>query len=494
MIPEATMPDPHLARRPPRRRPLGGVRTALLLLVLGIGAVGAWWWHTHRQAESPPAAADAPGAARGAQGARRNVPAVVDTVKAADVPVIVRAVGTVTARSTTTVRSRVDGLLERVTFREGETVKPGDTLARIDPKPFEALVQAAQGQLARDRAQLDNAKVDLARYRTLLAQDGIARQQVETQEALVRQLEGVVAADAAQLATARLNLGYTRVTAPIGGKAGLRQVDPGNMVRAGDASGIVVITEIQPITVVFAIPQDRLPALLERVAALKKSAPDDEAGSSPAPGNPAGPPAAGARRGRSPAGIVVQALDRDGRTVLDTGRVLAIDNQIDATTGTLKVKAIFRNADERLFPNQFVNVRMVLDRLEGALTVPASAIQRGAGGAFVFAVTEQKTASVRKVQLGPTAPGERIVVESGLAEGEQVVVDGADKLREGAPVVSIPLPANAGRRGDGGPDATGRQAADGPPRADGAPRGDAPPRGDASTRNGVAPRGGDQRP
>lgn len=422
------LPTPRRETHPGMR---GRVRVVLLLVVLAC-AGGGWWWYGQRAGQPPGKEAEV--AAKGPPGGRRMVPAVVDTAKLADVPVIVRAVGTVAARSTTTVRSRVDGLLERIAFREGETVNAGDTLARIDPKPFEALVQAAQGQLAKDRAQLDNAKVDLARYRKLLEQDNIARQQVETQEALVRQLEGAVAADTAQLSTARLNLGYTRVTAPIGGKAGLRQVDPGNMVRSTDVNGIVLITEVQPITVVFAIPQDGLPALLERMAALKKAAPEEDEGASGGRGVGA----------RGPAAIVVQALDRDGRTVLDTGRLLAVDNQIDAATGTVKIKAIFRNKDERLFPNQFVNVRMVLEKREGVLTIPVSAVQRGASGAFVFAVTEEKTASVRKVQLGPVAPGDRIVVESGLAEGEQVVIDGADKLREGAPVAAIARPAGRG--------------------------------------------------
>lgn len=416
----------------------GTRRRRLLAVLLAACIAGAGgWWATQRATPTADGGAGAPGQKAGP--GRRVVPAVIENVRAGDVPVMIRAVGTVAARTTTVVRSRVDGLLERITFREGDTVKEGDTLALIDARPFAVQVQAAQGQLARDRAQLEIARVDLARYRKLADLEGVSRQQVDAQEALVKQLEGVVDADTAALATARLNLSWTKVTAPLSGRIGLRQVDPGNLIRGTDPNGIVVITEVQPITVVFSIPQERLPEVLAKVgtrnskSASKKPAAD---------------------------GLIVQALDRDGQTVLDTGRLLAIDNQIDPATGTVKLKAIFRNENGKLFPNQFVNVRMIVDKLQGALTVPTSAIQRGAQGTFVFAVTDQKTAAVRKVQLGPPAPGERIVVLNGVTDGEPVVIDGADKLRDGAPVVAIEVPVRGGgtRGGPGagsGPGATG---------------------------------------
>ena len=407
-----------------------GGRWLGLAALVAVLAGGGWWWSKSQvdagadKAGADGKAAAAPGqAGPGGAGGRRNmpVPAVIDQVRAGDVPVIVTAIGTVTARSTAAARARVDGLLQSVSFREGQFVRAGDVIAQIDPLPFQAALQQAQGQLAKDQAQLDSAKLDLVRYQKLLEQDSIARQQVDAQAALVKQLEGTLQADRAQVATAQLNVGYTQVKAPITGRTGLRQVDAGNMVRASDTNGIVIITEVQPITAVFAVPQEVLPSVLARLNA--KTAEDR---------------------------LKVQAIDRDGRTVLDTGELLAVDNQIDAATGTVKLKAVFPNKASRLFPNQFVNAKLELEQLDGALTVPQSAVQRGAPGTYVYVVTPEKTASLRKVQLGVTS-GDRVVVTSGLKEGEAIVIDGADKLRDGATVTTVqaPPPVRTRQRGDG---------------------------------------------
>ena len=407
-----------------------GGRWLGLAALVAVLAGGGWWWSKSQvdagadKAGADGKAAAAPGqAGPGGAGGRRNmpVPAVIDQVRAGDVPVIVTAIGTVTARSTAAARARVDGLLQSVSFREGQLVRAGDVIAQIDPLPFQAALQQAQGQLAKDQAQLDSAKLDLVRYQKLLEQDSIARQQVDAQVALVKQLEGTLQADRAQVATAQLNVGYTQVKAPITGRTGLRQVDAGNMVRASDTNGIVIITEVQPITAVFAVPQEVLPSVLARLNA--KTAEDR---------------------------LKVQAIDRDGRPVLDTGELLAVDNQIDAATGTVKLKSVFPNKASRLFPNQFVNAKLELEQLDGALTVPQSAVQRGAPGTYVYVVTPEKTASLRKVQLGVTS-GDRVVVTSGLKEGEAIVIDGADKLRDGATVTTVqaPPPVRTRQRGDG---------------------------------------------
>jgi len=328
-------------------------------------------------------------------------PVAAVAVQKADLPVYLKALGTVTAANTVTVRSQVGGQLIRLHFKEGQMVEKGDLLAEIDPRPFQVSLMQAEGQLARDEELLKNAEADLARYKVLLSQDSIAVQQVTTQESLVKQYKSVLQTDKAQIASAKLQLAYSRITAPISGRVGLKVVDPGNMISTSDTTGVAVITQLTPITVVFSVPQDNLPAIL--------------------------------KRSHSADLIPVLAFDQEGKTLLAKGKLLAVDNQIDTTTGTVKLKGIFRNEDNRLFPNQFVNIRLKLDTLQDATVMSTAAIQRGSIGTFAYVVKDDKTVTVRPVKLGP-ANGELVAVTEGLAPGETVVTVGGDKLREGSRV------------------------------------------------------------
>ncbi len=323
------------------------------------------------------------------------------SVRTADLPVYIKALGTVTPANTVTVRSQVGGQLIRLHFREGQMVEKGDLLAEIDPRPFQVSLMQAEGQLARDEELLKNAEADLARYKVLLGQDSIAVQQVTTQESLVKQYKSVLQTDKAQIASAKLQLAYSRITAPLSGRVGLKVVDPGNMISTSDTTGVAVITQLQPITVVFSVPQDNLPAIL--------------------------------KRSQSADLVPVLALDQEGKTLLAKGKLLAVDNQIDTTTGTVKLKGIFRNEDNRLFPNQFVNIRLKVDTLQDATVISTAAIQRGSIGTFAYVVKDDKTVTVRPIKLGP-ADGELVAVTEGLAPGENVVTVGGDKLREGSKV------------------------------------------------------------
>jgi len=386
----------------PPARPQWRRRRVLLAVAIAIVAIIAITWYAWPKTEQP-------GAARG-DAASRPLPVVAAAARKGSIDVAINALGTVTPRNSVTVRSRVDGELVRVAFSEGQMVKSGDLLAEIDPRPFEVMLTQALGQLAKDQALLKNAQVDLERYKTLLAQDSISRQQVDTQESLVRQYEAAIKSDQGAVDNAKLQLTYARITAPIAGRVGLRQVDPGNMIHASDTNGLVVITQLQPITVLYPIPEDNLPRVMKRM--------------------------------QSGETVPVEAFDRAQKNKLGVGKLVTIDNQIDTTTGTVKLRAEFPNTDLALFPNQFVNVRMVVETLPDATLVPSSAIQRGAPGTFVYVVKSDNTVSVVPVKLGPVQ-GETTAIESGVAPGDNVVVDGADKLREGAKVELVTAEARA---------------------------------------------------
>jgi len=376
---------------------------SLLLLAL---AAGGWWWNSHRTA----AAADAAPKRGGGP-----VAVAVATVTQQDAPLQLSALGTVTATNTVTVHSRVDGQLMAVHFEEGQLVKQGQLLAELDPRPYQAALTQVEGQLLRDQALLQNAQLDLARYQQLLAQNSIAKQQVDTQQALVRQYQGTVKLDQGAVANARLQLDYSRITAPLTGRAGLRQVDPGNIVHASDSSGVVVITQTQPINVLFAIPETSLSQVLAAARAAKGK-------------------------------LQVEAWDRDNRHQLAAGELLAIDNQLSTTTGTVNLKARFANADQALFPNQFVNVHLQLGVQSMATLLPSVALQLGKVGSYVYTVNPDQTVSISKVKTGAVS-GDNTIIEEGVKAGQKVVVDGLDKLREGAQVKVIDRAAQSSADG-----------------------------------------------
>jgi membrane fusion protein, multidrug efflux system len=378
----------------------GRVKWAALLVValLAVGGYGLFVRTSRADRSSP--GPGGPGAA-----AVRPVPVVAAPARVRDVGVYITGLGSVTPLNTVTLRTRVDGQLMSVGFQEGQLVNKGDLLAEIDPRPFQAQLTQFEGQLARDQALLDNARVDLERYQGLAAKDAIPHQQLDTQQSLVHQLEGAVTNDKGLIDGARVMLDYCRITSPIDGRVGLRLVDPGNIVHATDVNGIVVVTQLQPIAVVFTIPEDNIPAVLARLG-----------------------------HGTS---LPVEAYDREQQRKLSTGSLLTIDNQVDPTTGTVKLKATFPNTDNRLFSSQFVNARLLLDVQRHATVVPAAAVQRGAQGSLVYVVKADQTVTARKVTLG-VADGDDVTVTAGLAAGEQVVVDGADRLRDGAAVTVQP--------------------------------------------------------
>ena len=399
----------HVPSRSARRLPW-----VWILLVVTALAGGAYWW----LGDSPKSAAPKgpPG------GMTPMVPVRVQAAISEDLDIYLRGLGTVTAFNTVTVRSRVQGELIEVLFKEGDSVRAGDVLARIDPRPFEVALDQALGAQQQNEAQYENAKRDLQRYQTLRKQDSIAPQLLDTQLALVRKFEGLIKSDQAAVDNARLQLSYTTITAPIAGRLGLRRVDAGNLVNANDPSGVVVITQTQPIAVMFTLPENDLPAVREPMLA----------------GNT----------------LAVDAYDRADMNRLAEGKLLSIDNQIDIATGTVKLKAEFANRSDALFPNQFVNIRMKVRTLQNALTIPAAAVQQGNRGAFVYVIEADDIAAVKPVKIGDRS-GERVVVLDGIKVGDRVVLEGTDRLRAGAKVRVIGAPGASGSQNNSGQRPTG---------------------------------------
>ncbi|MDP3873542.1 MAG: MdtA/MuxA family multidrug efflux RND transporter periplasmic adaptor subunit [Methyloversatilis sp.] len=409
-----------------------------ILMLLVLAGLTAGWFLARERTGAPAEGGGPPGArpagaapgAPGAAGRRFGGESRVGTALAtrADLPVTVSALGTVTPIESVVVRSRVEGELRSLHFTEGQRVKKGDLLALIDPRAFEVELAQTQAAKLRNQALLTNAREDLNRYETLLKQDSIATQQVTNQQALVREYEAAIKADEASIAAAQLSLSYARITAPISGRVGLRQATPGNIVRASDTEGLLTITQEAPISVVFSLPAPELPAVRAAIA----------------------------QRG----GLAVEAWDRENRSVLTTGTLRILDNQIDVATGTVKAKAMFENRDDVLFPNQFVNVRVRVDTVSAAVVVPVTAIQRSASGTFVYVVGDDLTVAMRPVKTG-TLAGELQQVTEGVQPGERVVTDGVDRLREGDKVKIDDVPAAGARAGK--PDAAS------PGRRDAAP-------------------------
>lgn len=367
-------------------------RTWLIGLVLLLLLIALVWWFWPSK-PTPPAG--------GRWGDGGPVPVRVTTVELVDFPIELKALGTVTAYNSVEVRPRVDGQLVKVLFEDGQTVKAGDLLAVIDPRPFEIALQQAQGTQQENQAQLKNAETDLARYRGLFAEDSIAKQTLDTQEALVGQYRGTLKSNQAAVAEAQLNLQFTQVKAPIAGRLGLRQVDVGNLVTAGDELPLVVINQTLPISVMFTLPEGELPAVLQQVRAGQV--------------------------------LSVEAWNRSEQLKLAEGRLDSLDNQIDTATGTVKLKARFENAEELLFPNQFVNVRLRVQTREQAIVIPSAALQFGANGTFVYVVDSTGTVEVRPIVAGPSS-GENTLIESGIQAGERLVLEGTDRLRNGGKV------------------------------------------------------------
>ncbi len=392
----------------------------LLLVVILAGA--AWYFFRAK-------AATGPGQFGGPGGGRNNTAVGVATVETADIPIVLNALGTVTATATATVRPQVSGVLQQVNFQEGQMVKAGQVLVTIDPRPFELALMQASGQRQRDQAQLDNAKIILARDKILQSQDSIAQQDVEAQAALVKQLEGTVMSDLAQEGVAKLNLSYTKVTAPVSGRLGLRTIDIGNLVSSNDATGIAVITQLTPIDVEFSVPQNQV---ADVQAGLH---PTDEPTLQVASTTPAKP-------------LKVSVFDRSRTNLLAKGEFLALDNQMDVQTGTVKAKARFANEKQQLFPNEFVNIQVTLRQIKDATVIPVSALRHGASGDFVYVLdAESSTVSQRPVTAGQ-ADVEKVQITAGLKPGEKVITEGADRLKDGAKV-NLPTNANAPARPGG---------------------------------------------
>lgn len=379
-------------------------RWVWVVVVLLLIAAVSWWWYPKTK-PSP-----VPSTSTSAPGGPPPVPVKAVVVSREDLDIYLKALGTVTAFNTVTVRSRVQGELHEILFKEGEQVKAGQLLARIDPRPYEVALQQALGMQQQNMSQFENAKRDLVRYQTLRKQESIAPQQVDTQQALVRKYEGIIRSDQASVDNARLQLEYTRITAPISGRLGLRKVDVGNLIAANDPQGLVVITQTQPIAVIFTLSETDLPEVRQPMLEGKT--------------------------------LKVDAYDRADEVRLAQGKLLTVDNQIDVATGSFKLKAEFENRNDELFPNQFVNVRLHVRTLRQATTVPSGAILQGNQGAFVYLVQSDMTVAVRLVKVGPRS-GDRVAVLEGLQPGDQVVLEGTDRLRAGTRVRVVNASAGA---------------------------------------------------
>jgi len=381
---------PVTTAKPKSRRGVGLTLILLLAIAAGVG-----WWIYAREAPAP----------SGRRAGPSTVPVVAVPAVTGNIDITLNALGTVTSLATITIISQISGQLVRVAYTEGQLVKKGDLLAEIDSRPFELALAQAQGALERDQALLQTAELDLKRYQDLAKTNAIPRQQLDTQISLVIQDKGNVISDQAQIDTQKLNIIYCHIVAPVDGRVGLRLVDQGNYVTPTSTTGIVIITQLQPITVIFPVAEDNLPQIMKRMAAGAK--------------------------------LAVTAYDRTGTVNLSEGELRTLDNQIDTTTGTLKLRAEFANPDNNLFPNQFVNARLLIDTLQNVTVVPTAAVQRGAPGTFVYLVNADNSVTVKPVTLGPTS-GDRVAVQSGLSPGDKVVIDGADKLRNGAMVTLRP--------------------------------------------------------
>ncbi len=397
----------------------------LLWVILLALALGGIWFYTHRPVSNAAAEAGKGGGRRGGNMGPVNV--VAGTVVQKDVPIYLEGIGTIQALNTVTVRARVDGQLEKVGYEEGQDVKAGDVLAVIDQAPYKAAVEQAQAKQNQDQAQLSNAKLDLERYTDLVTKKVISSQQYDTQKALVAQLDATVRNDAAAVESAKVNLNYTTIVSPIDGRTGIRLVDQGNIVHASDQTGLVVITQLHPISLVFTLPEQSLTSIHKETAAVGHE-------------------------------LTVRAMDRDNKTVLDEGKLSVIDNQIDTTTGTIKLKATFDNKDLQLWPGQFINAHLHLTTRKNGLVVPASVIQHGPSGTYAFVIQEDQTVQIRPVEVARKENGEiaqsesgEALVEKGLTEGEKVVVDGQYKLQPGSKViVAQPGGSGAGKPGGAG--------------------------------------------